>query len=160
MKKNVFITLLLLSNFINAQENILTINITKVFIGKNVNNKFEFSDSYTNDDSYGQVINIEKKNGFLIYKNSMKATNSSSYGPISEIIYQNPSSNELSTQFLWDFSNSYDENKGLAYIDIRMIKNKISDKNKIFVAVIVLLLDNKVIQYEGYINSSDFIKIK
>ena len=160
MKKNVFIVLILLSNFINAQENILTINITKVFIGENVNNKFEFSDSYTNDDSYGQVINIEKKNGFLIYKNSMKATKSSSYGPISEIIYEYPSPNELSTQFLWDFSNTYDENKGLAYIDLRMVKNKLSDKSKIFVAVIVLLSDNKVIQYEGYINSSDFIKIK
>lgn len=151
---------IILSSFISAQENILTINITKGYIGKQAGDEIEFSDSYVNDDTYGQVINIQKKNGFLIFKNSFKATNSYSYGPISEILYKKPNLNELSTQFLWDFSNSNDDNKGIAYVDIRMVKNKLNDTNKIFTTVIIMKLDNTVLQYEGYIKSSDFVKIQ
>lgn len=160
MEKKFFIIMIFLSSFLNAQENVLTINITKAFIGKIVDNEAVFSGGYDNDDSYKQIINIEKKEGFLTFKNSMKAQNSFSYGPINEIIYKNPNTEELSTQFIWQFSNSYDDKKGIAYIDIRMVKNKLADKNKIFTAVMVIHLDNSITQYEGYIDSKDFIRIQ
>lgn len=160
MKKNVFILILFVSSFINAQENALTINITRGFVGKIIDNKPVFSGSYENDDSYKQIINIEKKEGFLVFKNSMIATKTYSYGPISEIIYQNPNKDEFSTQFIWKFSNSYNDNKGIAYIDIRMVKNMLAEKNKIFTSVLIMQLDNTITQYEGYINSIEFIKIQ
>ena len=103
---------------------------------------------------------LKKKNNFLIFRNSFNAIGSYSYGPISEIIYETPRLNELSTQFMWDFSNSYNDKKGIAYVDIRMVKNKLNDKDRIFTAVIILLLDNSIMHYEGYINSNDFIKIQ
>lgn len=160
MKKKIFILMIFLSSFIYAQENILTINVEKAFIGKLVDNKPVFSGGYDNNDTFKQIINIEKRDGFLIFKNSMKAQNTYSYGPIDEIIYQNPNKEELSTQFIWQFSNSYDDKKGIAYIDIRMVKNRLTDKDKIFTAVLVMQLDNSITQYEGYINSKDFIKIQ
>lgn len=82
------------------------------------------------------------------------------YEAVNEIIYKNPNTEELSTQFIWQFSNSYDDKKGIAYIDIRMVKNKLADKNKIFTAVMVIHLDNSITQYEGYIDSKDFIRIQ
>lgn len=160
MGKKIFIIIIFLSSFMYAQENILTINIEKAFIGKLVDNKPVFSGGYDNNDTFKQIINIEKREGFLTFKNSMKAQNTFSYGPINEIIYKNPNTEELSTQFIWQFSNSYDDKKGIAYIDIRMVKNKLADKNKIFTAVMVILLDNSITQYEGYIDSKDFIKIQ
>lgn len=160
MGKKIFILMIFLSSFLYAQENVLTINVTKVFIGKIVDNKPVFSGGYDNDDSFNQVFNIEKREGFLTFKNSMKARNSFSYGPIDEIIYETPNKDELSTQFIWQYSNSYDDNKGIAYIDIRMVKNKLTDKNKIFTAVMVMLSDNSITQYEGYIDSKDFIRIQ
>lgn len=160
MKNKLLILLIFLSGFTYAQENVLTINVTKAFIGKLVDNKPVFSGGYENNDSYKQIINIEKREGFLTFKNSMKAQNTFSYGPINEIIYETPNKDELSTQFIWQFSNSYDDNKGIAYIDIRMVKNKFADKNKIFTAVMVILLDNSITQYEGYIDSKDFIRIQ
>lgn len=39
----------------------------------------------------------------------MKAQNTFSHGPIDEIIYETPNKDELSTQFIWQFSNSYDD---------------------------------------------------
>ena len=41
-----------------------------------------------------------------------------------------------------------------------MVKNRLTDKDKIFTAVLVMQLDNSITQYEGYINSKDFIKIQ
>ena len=160
MEKKLFILMIFLSSFIYAQETVLTINVTKVFIGKIIDDKPVFSGAYDNDETIKQIINIEKKEGFLTFKNSMKAQNSFSYGPINEIIYKNPNTEELSTQFIWQFSNSYDDKKGIAYIDIRMVKNKLADKNKIFTAVMVIHLDNSITQYEGYIDSKDFIRIQ
>ena len=160
MGKKIFIIIIFLSSFMYAQENILTINIEKAFIGKLVDNKPVFSGGYDNNDTFKQIINIEKREGFLTFKNSMKAQNTFSYGPINEIIYKNPNTEELSTQFIWQFSNSYEDKKGIAYIDIRMVKNKLADKNKIFTAVMVISLDNSITQYEGYIDSKDFIRIQ
>ncbi len=160
MGKKIFIIIIFLSSFMYAQENILTINIEKAFIGKLVDNKPVFSGGYDNNDTFKQIINIEKREGFLTFKNSVKAQNSFSYGPINEIIYKTPNKEELSTQFIWQFSNSYDDKKGVAYIDIRMVKNRLADKNKIFTAVMVILLDNSITQYEGFIDSKDFIKIQ
>jgi hypothetical protein len=160
MEKKLFILMIFLSSFIYAQETVLTINVTKVFIGKIIDDKPVFSGGYDNDETFKQIINIEKKEGFLTFKNSMKAQNTFSHGPIDEIIYETPNKDELSTQFIWQFSNSYDDNKGIAYIDIIMVKNKLADKNKIFTAVILIELDNSITQYEGYINSKDFIKIQ
>lgn len=162
MKKKLFVFIISLLSFIyvNGQENILTINVTKGFEGELVDNKIVYSGGYDNDDTLKQIINIEKREGFLMFKNSLKAHNTFSYGPIEEIIYKNPSKDLFSTQFLWNFSNSYNDNKGLAYVDIKMVKNKLKDKNKIFTVVLIILLDNSILQYEGYINSKDFIKIK
>ena len=160
MEKKLFILMIFLSSFIYAQETVLTINVTKVFIGKIIDDKPVFSGAYDNDETIKQIISIEKKEGFLTFKNSMKAQNTFSHGPINEIIYESPNKDEFSTQFTWQFSNSYDDNKGIAYIDIIMVKKKLADKNKIFTAVILIELDNSITQYEGYINSKDFIKIQ
>lgn len=74
--------MIFLSSFIYAQETVLTINVTKVFIGKIIDDKPVFSGGYDNDETFKQIINIEKKEGFLTFKNSMKAQNTFSHSCI------------------------------------------------------------------------------
>lgn len=162
MKKTIILlSFLLISNLFFSQENnpIMKINITGVFKLKRENEKLQYIGGQKNDDVYNHEVIIYKENGFLVLKNIIKNQNTFSYGLINNIFHEQISSDELSTLFFWKFSNSYNDKRGIAHIDIRMLKNKTNYKNKLFVSLLLEIDDNQIYQYEGFIESNDFIRL-
>lgn len=162
MKKTIILFILLLTfnlNFSQETTPVIKINITSVFKLKRENGKLQYISGKKNDNDFNHEVIIYKENGFLILKNIIKDQNYFSYGPINNIFHEQISTDELSTFFFWKFSNSYNDYRGIAYIDIRMLKNKTNYKGKLFVSILMEIDDNQIIQYEGYIESSDFIRI-
>ena len=162
MKKSlILLSFLLTSNLFFSQENnpILKMNVKGVFNLKRENGKLKYIGAHKNEDVYNQEILVYRENGFLILKNIIKDKNTFSYGLINNIFHEQISNDELSTFFFWKFSNSYNDKRGLAYIDIRMLKNKPNYKNKLFVSLLMEIDDNKIYQYEGFIENNDFIRL-
>lgn len=160
MKKKIFLFLLTISfqNALSQENEILKININEISFGSNKTGEIQIDKSIPNDVNTKLEILITQKNGFLILKNDMKAKGTYSYGGISNITIEQ-FKDLLDTQFYWNFNNSYDDKKGTALVEIIMLKNKFEDKNKLMCIVFMYLEDNKILKYDGFINSNDFIRL-